>query len=133
MDYSDIINLQHHISKRHKQMSLHNRAAQFAPFAALTGYEDAIIETARATDQSMELCDDLSSMLDQQLIHLRTSTSKEVQITCFIPDKRKQGGRYDTFNAIVKDVDDIARRIVLSDGRTISIDNIVRLSPVASS
>ena len=109
-------------------MSPHNRAAQFAPFSALVGYEDAIEETARATDQGVEICDDLSTMLDQQLAKLRESLFKEVKITCFVPDKRKQGGRYNSFTAIVKGIDEVARRIILSDGRTISIDNIVNLS-----
>lgn len=134
MDYSEIINLPHHVSKRHKPMSLHNRAAQFAPFAALVGYEDAIAESARVTDDEMELSADIASQLDQQLADLRLaletspSTPVEVTLTFFVADKRKKGGRYDTATLAVKGIDENARRIFFSDGHSIAINNIVSLS-----
>lgn len=136
MDYSDIINLPHHVSKKHKPMSALNRAAQFAPFSALTGYDDAIVETARTTDNSIEISDDRAVLLDRSLSELShalvasTSSPVEVTITLFVHDIRKEGGHYDTFTAAVKSIDENARRIVLSDGRMLNINDIVSLSMI---
>lgn len=115
-------------------MSRLNRAAQFAPFAALVGYEDAIVESARATDQAIELSPDLETQLDLQISLLRKdldeqpSSPVEVSITYFVPDKRKSGGRYDDISAAVKRIDDNNRRIILSDGRSLKIENIVSIT-----
>ena len=100
MDYSDIIDLPHPVSKRHKPMPMQNRAAQFAPFAALTGYEDAIAETARATEQAIEVSTDLAALLDQRLELLRQSLADNVKknvdvtLTYFIPDQMQRINTY---------------------------------------
>lgn len=97
--YDDIIHLPHHVSKRHPQMSLYNRAAQFAPFAALTGYEEAIIETARLTAPKVDMMEDNQQLLDRKLALLSHSLREQptVSITYFQPDKKKSGGQYLTF------------------------------------
>ena len=106
-DYSDIIHLPHHVSKTHPQMSMHDRAAQFSPFAALTGYDSAILETARLTEEKITLNEDMQELLDikfQQLLeHL--SEKPLISITFFCPDKRKQGGSYVSASGTVKKLD----------------------------
>ncbi len=115
-------------------MSMTNRAAQFAPFAALVGYDDAIAETARATDQAVELSSDLTSLLDVQLSQLQKALEEqspntvEVRLTYFVPDKRKEGGHYANITAAVKGIDETARRILLSDGHIINVDSVVQLT-----
>lgn len=134
MNYDDIIGLPHHVSRRHKQMSLLNRAAQFAPFAALTGYEDAIIETSRITDKEIELENDRMVLLDlklnqlRQLIETQTNDSNNITITYFVRDTRKEGGSYQTINTRVKCIDETQRAIKLLDGSTIEINDIIDLS-----
>lgn len=114
-------------------MSMTNRAAQFAPFAALVGYDDAIAETARATDQAVELSSDLTSLLDVQLSQLQKALEEqspnpvEVRLTHFVPDQRKEGGHYANITAAVKGIDETARRIMLSDGHVVNIENIIHL------
>ena len=94
--YDDIINLPHHVSKKHPQMSLHDRAAQFSPFAALTGHKAAINETARLTDEKQILSEDVIAKLNEQLnlIKENIGTNPIVTITYFVPDDRKSGGAY---------------------------------------
>ena len=115
-------------------MSMTNRAAQFAPFAALVGYDDAIAETARTTDQAVELSSDLTSLLDVQLSQLQKAFEEqspnpvEVRLTYFVPDQRKEGGHYANITAAVKGIDETARRILLSDGHIIDVDCVVQLT-----
>ena len=94
--YDDIINLPHHVSKKHPPMSLYARSAQFAPFAALTGYEDAVRETARETNERIEIDDELKLILDGkiQILFEKIKVKPEVTFTYFIPDLRKDGGAY---------------------------------------
>ena len=94
--YDDIINLPHHVSRKHPQMSLHERAAQFAPFAALVGHDESIAETARITDQRIELGEDAKIILGEQLRFLSDICYKSptVKIVFFVPDERKSGGKY---------------------------------------
>ena len=94
--YDDIIMLPHHVSKRHPQMSPLNRAAQFSPFAALTGHEDAIQETARLTDSFVEMDESRKSQLDGQLGLIRDNldAQPEIEVTYFQPDEKKSGGAY---------------------------------------
>lgn len=103
-DYSDIIHLPHHVSKTHPQMSMHDRAAQFSPFAALTGYDSAILETARLTEEKIILNEDLQELLDIQFQQLLEHLSEKplISITFFCPDKRKQGGSYVSISGTVK-------------------------------
>lgn len=121
--YDDIIHLPHHVSTRHPQMSLYSRAAQFAPFAALTGHDDAIEETARLTDVQRELTQGERDVLNRKMtILLQRSDNPIVEITYFLPDRRKSGGRYCTVAGTIKKVDDIGGKIVLTDGTTIPLD-----------
>ena len=125
--YDDIIDLPHHQSKVHPHMSLQDRAAQFAPFAALTGHEAAIQETQRLTDRQMQLDEDALEALDEklELIREHLGTEAEVTFTCFIQDEKKEGGAYATCSGSVKKLDLYARTILLSDNTVISLDKIV--------
>ena len=129
-DYRDIIDLPAPVSSRHPQMPLQNRAAQFMPFAALTGYGDAIEETARVTDEKLELTEDELLILDQQLAELRPLLSQRPEVTFvyFEPDARKEGGAYITRAGIVKKIDDYGRSILLEDGTVIPMDALRELT-----
>lgn len=121
--YDDIINLPHHVSEKHPQMSLHDRAAQFSPFAALTGYDDAVKETARLTDTIFELDEDEKSILDEKLKR-GLENKDEISVTYFIKDSKKEGGSYNTVSGRVKKIDEYLRTLVLNSGEEIPIDNI---------
>lgn len=127
--YDDIIHLPHHVSKRHPQMSLYNRAAQFAPFAALTGYEEAIIETARLTAPKVDMMEDNQQLLDRKLALLSHSLIEQptVSITYFQPDKKKTGGQYLTITGVIKCIRDSERIIRMADGKRVSIDTIISI------
>lgn len=127
--YDDIIHLPHHVSKRHPQMSLYNRAAQFAPFAALTGYEEAIIETARLTAPKVDMMEDNQQLLDRKLALLSRSLREQptVSITYFQPDKKKTGGQYLTITGVIKCIRDSERVILMADGKRVSIDTIISI------
>lgn len=124
--YKDIINLPHHTSKTRTRMSRLNRAAQFSPFAALTGYEDAVKETARFTNERVELDEYHISMINNKLsLALENKDMKPfLSITFFRPDKRKKGGEYLTVSGVIRRVDEIKRSLVLEDGTIIPINNI---------
>ena len=115
--YDDIINLPHPTSRNHPRMSLHDRAAQFAPFAALTGHDAAIKETARLTDERLELSDEVIMKLNDQLNMIRDNigTEQEVSITYFVPDDKKSGGAYLTHSGIVKKIDEFERKLIMQD------------------
>ena len=123
--YDDIILLPHHVSKRHPQMPLYNRAAQFAPFAALSGHDAAVGETARQTDEQHDLSQSERDRLDHKMSRLLQSEERpEVGITYFLPDKRKSDGQYRTVTGTIKKVDGIEGRIVLTDGTVIPLDSV---------
>lgn len=124
--YDDIINLPHPVSQRHPQMSMHDRAAQFSPFAALTGHGAAIEETERETDARADLGEDERENLNRQLCLLRDHLEEQPQvaITYFEPDSRKAGGAYVTIRGIVRKMDMTERYIQMMDRRQILIDNI---------
>lgn len=124
-NYDDIIDLPHPTSERHPRMSMANRAAQFSPFAALSGYDDAVKETARLTDGKIDLTEEEKSILDARL--QRLTPGENAAITYFQPDARKQGGAYLTASGEVKRIDGAAREIVLMDGRRIPIDDILEV------
>lgn len=128
--YDDIINLEHHISKTHKQMSMQNRAAQFAPFAALTGYEEAVQETARFTEQKIELDEELNNILDEKLrlIQSQIKNMPEITVTYFVPDDKKRGGKYQKITGKIKKIDDYNKFIIFTDGKFISIKDIINIS-----
>ena len=133
--YENIINKPHHVSKVHPQISLYARSAQFAPFAALTGYEDAVKETARETQEELEIDDELKSILDaklQMLIEIKES-NPEISITYFVKDENKSGGKYVTITGIIKKIDLYEQIITLADNTVIPIKNVIDLERFAHS
>ena len=128
-DYRDILEREHPTSPRHPRMPLSDRAAQFAPFAALTGYDDAIDETARLTESEVTLGEDLREELDQKQRYLveLLEHSPEVSVTYFVTDDRKAGGAYRTVIGRLSRVDEETRRMHLSDGTQIPLDRILAL------
>lgn len=128
-DYNDIIYLPHHVSPTRPQMSMRDRAAQFSPFAALTGYDAAIRETARLTQEKVELDEQELAVLDRkfQLLLEQLGRCPQVTITWFVPDELKQGGRYLTITDVVKKVDAAARFVLLQNVGRICMDDIVEI------
>ena len=124
--YADIIDLPHHTSRTRPRMSVSARAAQFAPFAALTGYSEAVDETARLTDDMIMLDENAKAMLDGklQIIAEHIGDHPEVTITYFEPDKKKSGGAYVSVTGQVKEIDEYERIIRLCDGMKIPIEQI---------
>lgn len=125
--YNDIIHLPHHISGKRRRMPQHDRAAQFAPFAALTGYDSAIMETARQTGQRVELDDNEKQLLNArlQVILDHLGEDFQVSITYFIPDKRKSGGAYHTETGVVKKLLPTEQLLLMSSGTAISLSDIL--------
>ena len=121
--YADIIFLPHHVSSRHPQMSMAARAAQFAPFAALTGYDDEIAETARLTDRRIELTEAEQAELSRRLSALRLPA--DVELTWFVPDSLKDGGRYTCAHVTVKRIWPEQGVLLLTDGRRIPLGDIL--------
>ncbi|MDE7234692.1 MAG: hypothetical protein K2N29_06490 [Ruminiclostridium sp.] len=128
--YDDIIDLPHHVSKKHPQMSLHDRAAQFSPFAALTGYEDAVGEAARLTDRRQALDEEQAAHLEQQLSLLTETVGDrpEIMVTYFLPDARKSGGKYVTVQGTLRRIDETEKTLIFTDGRRIAIRDILEIS-----
>ena len=127
--YDDIINLPHHVSKIRPQMSMLDRAAQFSPFAALTGYDAAIKETGRLTDEKIELDEEALTALDMkyQLLINALDDAPEVTITYFQADERKAGGKYVSATGGVKKLDDFERQITMQDGTKIPMDDVLSI------
>ena len=127
--YDEIMGLPHHVSKTRPQMPMSDRAAQFAPFAALTGYDAAIKETGRLTDEKIELDVEALSALDMkyQLLMEALDEAPEVTITYFQPDERKAGGKYVSAVGTVKKIDDFERRITMRDGTRIPMDDVLSI------
>lgn len=125
--YDDIIGLPHHVSATRPRMSMIDRAAQFSPFQALTGYGAAIQETGRLTVRKIELSEDERIVLDmkQQILLDNIRERPDVSITYFIPDERKDGGSYVTVTGNVKKIDDYQRLLILTDRAQIPLDEIV--------
>ena len=126
-NYDDIIDLSHHVSDTRPHMPMLDRAAQFQPFRALTGYEDAVRETARLTDQRVELTDVEKARLDTILQTLADSIGSRPQVilTYFQPDKKKAGGAYATATGQLKKIDDIEGVLILMGGGRIVIEDIL--------
>lgn len=127
--YADIINLPHHISKKRPQMNLIDRAASFAPFAALTGYDDAVKETARLTDTKLELDENTKEILNDklQIVLEMNSDDLPVSITYFVPDKKKNGGAYVVKTGTIKRYDEYERQIIFTDKSSVSIDDVIEI------
>lgn len=124
--YEDIIHLPHPVSKKHPQMSIADRAAQFSPFAALTGYNEVVKETARLTENYREMDEEGKRILDQKLQWLRSAgvEEQEVTITYFLPDDYKEGGAYVEVSGFIKKFDTQNRQLIMMDGTEIDVDYI---------
>lgn len=125
--YDDIINLPHYEPKYHPRMSKYKRSAQFAPFAALVGYDEQVQECSRLTDKRLEIDDELKEKINNKLnkINELIKNSPEVEITYFIPDEKKDGGKYITVIGNVKRIDYINRFIKLTDNKKIILDDVI--------
>lgn len=128
-NYDDIIELPHHVSTVHPQMPLEDRAAQFSPFAALTGHEAAIQETARLTEELIELDEGRKGQINERLRWIRENQAglPRIEVTYFQPDARKSGGSYVTARGRVKRIDEYGRQILFTDGSRIGIDQVVAI------
>lgn len=124
--YEDIVNLPPHISKKHPQPSMMDRAARFAPFAAITGYEEMVLEEARVTEERIDLDEGSLSLLNEKLniIQEFLDEEPEVTITYFEPDKKKSGGTYVTITGIVKRIDEYEHLVIMTDGKKIRVEDI---------
>ncbi len=122
--YKDIINLPHHVSETRTRMSIETRAAQFLPFAALTGYDEAVRESARRTREKIELAEDARATLDESL-RRAVSEGAEVDVTWFVPDGRKSGGEYVTVRGRIKRVDTLVGALLLDSGEWIALEDIL--------
>ena len=129
--YEDIINLPHHISKKHPQMTMESRAAQFAPFAALVGYEDAVEETARLTTKRIELNEEEKNILDMKLQMLKEQMHvqiyPEISVMYFVPDLKKEGGKYIKISGTIKKIDEYKQLLILDDKTQIPISEIISI------
>lgn len=124
--YEDIINLPHHVSDKRAQMSMWDRAAQFSPFAALTGYDDAVTETARLTDDKIELDESAQATLDmkQHILMETISEQPEISVTYFKKDVKKAGGTYLTLTGKLKKIDEYERVLMFVNGEHIPFDDV---------
>ena len=129
--YDDIIDLPHHVSQTHPRMSMLNRAAQFAPFAALTGYGAAIDEAARLTQRRIELSEGEQEALNEKLSALAKRLPAEARITRFVADPRKEGGRYLEENVTVRRILPGEGSMILTDGRAIDLDCVIDVEGIA--
>lgn len=127
--YDDIINLPHPTSNKHPRMSLYDRAAQFSPFAALTGHDAAIEETIRLTEERPELSEDRIARINEQLgmIMENIGTKQAVTITYFVPDDRKSGGAFHCHTGIVSKLDEYMHAVVMADHTVIPIEQICQI------
>lgn len=125
--YEDIINLPHHVSNTRKCMSLYNRAAQFAPFAALTGYDTEIMEVARLTEQRIELSDELKLLLNHKIEYIKQNIKlhPKVAITFFVPDNKKNGGFYKSVSGNVRRIDEVEKCLIFTNKLKIYFYDII--------
>ena len=124
--YDDIINLPHHTSTKHPKMTRTARAAQFAPFAALTGLDDEMEETARLTDKKITLDEEQKQVINRELLFIKNNPQRDIPviITFFKSDGRKDGGAYIEKEVRIKKIDEINRKLILSDYSEIKIDDL---------
>lgn len=127
--YDDIINLEHHVSTKHSKMSLENRSAQFAPFSALTGYEEAVTEEARITESRIDIDEEAKIEVNEKLNYIIKHLDKNiiVSVTYFEKDKKKQGGSYKTIKGIIKKIDDFRKTIEMQTGEIIKIEELKKI------
>ena len=127
--YEDIVNFPPNISKKHPQPTMMDRAARFAPFAAITGYEEMVLEEARITEEHIDLDEGALSLPNEKLNMIQEFLDEEpeVTITYFEPDKRKSGGAYVSITGVVKRIDEYEHLVIMTDGKKILIDDIFGL------
>lgn len=127
--YEDVIHLPHHVSKNHRHMSPAERAAQFSPFAALTGFDAEVREAARLTNQKIELTEEQQAILDERLRLLEDIGPgyPAALFTYFKPDIRKDGGSYISITGHLRKLDRIGRNIILADGSSIPVDDLLEV------
>ena len=127
--YEDMLELSHPVSKIHPQMPRRDRAAKFAPFAALTGYEEAVREAARFTEEKMILDEDSKEQLDWKLRCLQEKVKEKptITVTYFLKDEKKKGGKYVTVTGVLKKIDSYTHQFVLENGEEIPMEDIVSL------
>lgn len=127
--YDDIINLPHHVSAKRARMSMTDRGAQFSPFAALTGFDAAIHETARLTDFRIELDESAKELLNEKILTIAESAGQqpEITVTYFCPDERKTGGAYVSLTGRAQKVDAYRRAILMTDGTVIPFEEIYEI------
>ena len=127
--YEDIVNLPPHISKKHPQPTMMDRAALFAPFAAITGYEEMVLEEARITEERIDLDEGTLSILNEKLNMIQEFIDEEpeIKITYFEPDKKKSGGAYIDITGTVKRIDKYECHVIMTDGKKIRIEDIYGL------
>ena len=124
--YNSIMGLPHHVSAKHRHMSMTERAAQFSPFAALNGYEDAVSETARLTDGKPDLDEYEREAIDRKLREIMESDEDlPVTLTYFRPDAKKSGGAYLTLSGKVSDIDEVGRIVIMESGARIPVTDIL--------
>ncbi len=126
-NYEDIINLPHHTSKKYPRMSLEARSAQFAPFAALTGYDEVLIETARLTNERIEIDETIKVIIDSKLQIIKEHIKEIPLITFmyFVPDSKKDGGKYVTVTGNIKKIDEYRNVLILENKTEIPIKEII--------
>ena len=130
--YNDILNIEMFNPKYHPRMSIYNRSAQFAPFAALTGYEDQVIEVARLTDTKRDITDDMKSILDFKLQNIleKHNSHPYLKVVYFTPDIKKNGGKYMEYNGTLKRGDYIEQQLIFIDNVKITIDSILDIDEI---
>jgi len=128
-NYDDIIDLPHHVSSRHARMSRENRAAQFAPFAALTGYDASVREEARLTGAKLPLTDEQIDIMNAKMAFLTEKASEhpEISLTFFLADDRKEGGKYVTVTDRLNRIDTVEGVLILSKRNKIALDDILNV------
>ena len=135
--YADILTLPHHKASNRPQMSMHDRSAQFSPFAALTGFDDVIAETGRRTDQKIELSESQMTLLNQKLNLIDDAVQDGyhpmVTVVYFVPDAKKDGGSYQEYTGKMRQLDPVERKLVFladnnrSAGKEISIEDVLEI------
>jgi hypothetical protein len=128
-EYNDIINMPHHVSTKHPRLSMVQRAAQFAPFAALTGYGDVVNETARLTEERIEINEEAKEKINATLQELKNNilNNKKITVTYFVPDLKKSGGEYITKIEYLKKIDEYKEILILKDNTEIPIKEIIEI------
>ncbi len=128
-NYDDIINMPHHVSKKHPRLTMEQRAAQFAPFAALTGYEDAVFEASRFTEDRIEITDEEKYIINDKLqeIQKNIQNKPKATITYFMQDLKKSGGEYITIMGEVEKIDESKHHLILTNKKEIPINEIIEI------